>query len=83
MRNTGWEGATINYNAVLDQFEISNKDWVPSANNITVTVDGRGRNLGVQEIKFPKEGEIPLIIAVDKTEKWMKERESVPDSWIQ
>lgn len=83
MRNTGWEGATINYNAVLDQFEISNKDWVPSANNITVTVDGRGRNLGVQEIKFPKEGEIPLIIAVDKTEKWMVERQSVPDSWIQ
>lgn len=83
MRNTGWGGSTINYNAELDQFEISNKDWVPSANNITVTVDGRGRNLGVQEIKFPKKGEIPLIIAVDKTEKWMVERESVPDSWIQ
>lgn len=85
MKNTGWGDTPIDYHAVLDQFEITNKDWVPANNNITVTVDGRGANRGVQEVKFPKKGEIPLVIAVDATDQWnwMKERESVPDSWIQ
>jgi hypothetical protein len=47
-------------------------------------VDGRGINKGVQEIKFPKIGEIPLVIATDATPEynWMIERESVPDDWI-
>ena len=85
MKNTGWGDTPIDYHAVLDRFEITNKDWVPANNNITVTVDGRGANRGVQEVKFPKKGEIPLVIAVDATDQWnwMKERESVPDSWIQ
>jgi len=84
MRNTGWGGTTINYHAVLDQFDITNKDWDPANNNITVVVDGRGINKGVQEIKFPKIGEIPLVIATDATPEynWMIERESVPDDWI-
>jgi hypothetical protein len=84
MRNTGWgEGATIDYDAVLDRFDITNKDWKPAENNITVVVDGRGRNLGVQTITFPKEGTIPMIIAVDKTVRWMVERQSVPGGWIE
>ena len=84
MRNTGWGGTSIDYNAVLDQFEITNKDWNPKDNNITVVVDGRGINKGVQEIRFPKDGEIPLVIATDATPEynWMIERESVPDKWI-
>ena len=85
MKNTGWGNTPINYHAVLDRFEITNKDWVPKDNNITVVVDGRGINQkGVQEVRFPKDGEIPLIIAVDATDQWlwMKERESVPDDWI-
>lgn len=78
MRNTGWNGSAIDYEAVLDQFDIKNNDWNPSSNNITVSVVGRGESAGVQVIKFPKTGEIPMIIAVDKEIKWMKERQSVP-----
>ena len=82
MMNTGWKGSAINYSAVLNQFDIEKMDWDPANNNISVTVDGRGKNLGVQLIPFPKEGEIPMIIAVDKEVNWMVERHSVPDSWI-
>lgn len=82
MINTGWQGSTIDYNATLDEFEIKDMDWDRENNNITVTVDGRGINSGVQVIPFPKEGEIPMIIAVDKEINWMVERRSVPDSWI-
>ena len=81
MMNTGI-GKAIDYNAVLDQFNIENKDWNPESNNISITVDGRGGNAGVQVIPFPKEGEIPMIIAVDPTWNWMSERQSVPDSWF-
>lgn len=82
MMNTGWKGSSIDYSAVLNQFDIKKMDWDPANNNISVTVDGRGKNLGVQLIPFPKEGEIPMIIAVDKEVNWMVERHSVPDSWI-
>ena len=83
MWNTGWNGENINYSAVLDRFDIKKKDWIPSANNISITVDGRGTNSGVQLIPFPKEGDIPMIIAVDKDVNWMVERQSIPGSWIQ
>lgn len=81
MMNTGIDKA-IDYNAVLDQFNIENKDWNPESNNISITVDGRGGNAGVQVIPFPKEGEIPMIIAVDPTWNWMSERQSVPADWF-
>ena len=78
MRNTG-VGSSIDYNAVLDQFDIVNKDWDSANNsNISISVVGRGENAGVQLIQFPKKGDIPMIIAVDKEVKWMKERQSVP-----
>ena len=81
MMNTGI-GSAIDYNAVLDQFNIENKDWNPETNNITISVVGRGNNAGVQVIPFPKEGEIPMIIAVDPTWNWMSERQSVPADWF-
>ena len=34
------------------------------------------------EIKFPKAGTAPMIIAVDPTQTWMSERQSVPESWF-
>ena len=82
MRNTGWGGSSIDYNAVLGEFKIKNMDWDYDNNNVSIEVDGRGHNSGVQTIKFPKDGEIPRIIAVDKDKFWMKERDGVPDSWI-
>jgi hypothetical protein len=81
MMNTGIDKA-IDYNAVLDQFNIENKDWNPETNNITISVVGRGNNAGVQVIPFPKECEIPMIIAVDPTWNWMSERQSVPADWF-
>ena len=80
MRNT--KKGSINYDAVIGEFKITNLDWDYGGNsNVSIEVDGRGHNAGVQTIQFPKDGEIPKIIAVDNTWTWMNERESVPDSW--
>lgn len=78
MYNTGWNGETINYNAELAKFPITDMDWDPETNNITVEVDGRGENQGLQIIEFAKEGTVPMMVAVDKTINWMNERQSVP-----
>ena len=82
MRNTGWGGSTIDYNAVIGEFKITNLDWDYDNNNVSIEVDCRGHNSGVQTIKFPRNGEIPKIIAVDNDKFWMKERDGVPDSWV-
>ena len=82
MMNTGWNGSAIDYNAKLGTFNIENKDWDPQNNNITVSVVGRGTDTGVQVIKFPKKGTVPMIIAVDQKEKWMSERQGVPADWF-
>ena len=83
MLNTGWNGSAIDYKGQLDEFDITNMDWDSENNNITIVVDGRGTNTaGVQTIKFPKEGEVPMIIAVDTDVDWMRERQEVPSDWI-
>ena len=41
-----------------------------------------GTDTGVQVIKFPKKGTVPMIIAVDQKEKWMSERQGVPAEWF-
>ena len=82
MMNTGWNGSAIDYNAKLGTFNIENKDWNPETNNITVSVVGRGTGTDVQVIKFPRKGTVPMIIAVDQKEKWMSERQSVPEAWF-
>jgi hypothetical protein len=33
-------------------------------------------------VSFPKEGEAPMMIAVDPTTKWMNERVSIPSTWF-
>jgi len=69
---------TIDYDKVLAEFEVSG--WVASDNNISVTVTEKSGH--VFNITFPKEGTAPMIIAVDPTQKWMNERQSVPDTWF-
>ena len=81
MVNTGWNGSSINYDAVLAKFDIKNNDWDPAANNIVVEVDDKGATGGVKTITFPKQGTAPMMIAVDPEQKWMTERSSVPESW--
>jgi len=69
---------TIDYDKVLAEFEVTG--WNASDNNISVTVTEKSGN--VVNITFPKKGTAPMIIAVDPTQKWMNERQSVPDTWF-
>ena len=69
---------TIDYEEVLDEFEVTG--WSPTANNVSISVNGK--NGEVYTITFPKAGTAPMIIAVDPTQKWMQEQESVPASWF-
>lgn len=82
MYNTGWGNSTIyrtGMESELAKFDVTG--WNPDKNNISVTVVGKGPNDGVKTITFPKQGEAPLMIAVDKDVNWMTERSSVPSSW--
>ena len=74
MLNTGRDGE-INYEKELDTFKV--EGWNPDNNNISVTVEGNPN-----DIIFPKEGDAPMIIAVDPTTPWMFERTPVPESWF-
>ena len=79
MLNTGWGGSAISYGAELDKFTVSGYD--PTTNNISVSV--AGKNSGeVKTIGFPKNGQAPMIIAVDATTNWMKERQPLADDWF-
>lgn len=69
---------TVDYDKVLAEFEVTG--WNPQANNVSIKVNGKDGK--VFAITFPKAGEAPMIIAVDPTQNWMKERVSVPDSWF-
>ena len=82
MYNTGWGSSNIyrtGKESELAKFDVTG--WVPDDNNISVTVVGQSGYNGVMTIKFPKKGEAPMMIAVDKKQEWMTERSSVPSSW--
>ena len=77
------------YDKVLAKFTITNSDWDPELNNISVEVvksveTSVDNDHIVYKIPFPKTGDIPMIVAVDATEAWtwMNEREGIPDWWI-
>jgi len=55
--------------------------WDINNHNISIEVRQMG-NQGVNKIGFPKAGEAPMIIAVDPSQKWMPERQSVPEDWF-
>jgi hypothetical protein len=68
----------VDYDKELAVFEV--EGWDYNTNNIGIKVMGKDGQLF--NIKFPKTGEIPMIIAVDPTQEWMGERVSVPSSWF-
>ena len=72
MLNTGRDGE-IDYDKELDTFKV--EGWNPTANNISVTVEGKA-------ITFPETGKAPMVIAVDPTTNWMFERTPAPESWF-
>lgn len=79
MINTGWGNATIDPDYEIDRFTVTG--WIPGDNNISLLVPQKsGTNYTdvLQEIQFPKAGDAPMIIAVDDSQGWMKERQSIP-----
>ena len=81
MWNTGWGGASINYTAVLGEpFKV--EGFKPDKNNVSVAVVDKGNSGAVKTITFPKQGEAPMMLAVDASVNWMNERVSVPDTWF-
>ena len=79
MLNTGRNGS-ISYSKELDKFDV--EGYNASANNVSVSVVGRGNSGEVMIITFPKKGEAPMIIAVDANTNWMDEKVSVPTGWF-
>jgi len=75
MYNTTYD---IDYENALAEFEVTGWDY--NANNITIKVQGADGI--VYPISFPKAGSAPMIIAVDPSQKWMPERNSIPRSWF-
>jgi hypothetical protein len=57
--------------------------WDKNTHNISVQVRQKENVDGVyNNVKFPKAGETPMIIAVEPTQAWMQERQSVPEEWF-
>ena len=63
---------------ILATFDV--EGWIPDQNNVEIQVLDKSEN--VYTIKFPKFGTVPMIIAVDPSLLWMKERVSVPSTWF-
>ena len=70
---------TIDYDKVLAEFPVTGWDF--NANNISVKVKTKISDDVIIEIPFPKQGEIPMIIAFRTFCDWQSERESLPKDW--
>ena len=56
--------------------------WNINTHNISVQVQQQGSNGIYNNVTFPRAGEAPMIIAVDPSQNWMPERQSVPEDWF-
>ena len=63
-----------------EKYEITG--WDKDQHNISIKVKQSKNSTVYNNVVFPKAGEAPMIIAVDPTQTWMKERQSVPESWF-
>lgn len=63
-----------------EKFDVSG--WNKDLHNISVMVKQSTNSEVYNNVVFPKAGEAPMIIAVDPSQTWMKERKSVPESWF-
>lgn len=55
--------------------------WNPATDNITVTANSVNNEGVIITIPFPREGEVPMIIAVDTFVDWQLEKKSLPKDW--
>lgn len=65
--------------AKLAEFTVSG--WNPQTNNISVEVKSLVNNDVIIQIPFPRQGEAPMIIALNTYIDWMLERVALPDNW--
>lgn len=78
---TGVRGGLMNVDP--DEYiELPDGTWDPENNNVSISVLAHGENEGVYTIKFPENGTIPMIIAVDPSQPWMEERQHIPAEWV-
>ena len=64
------------------EIDITGWTGLTGSHNISVQVEQQGSNGVYNNVRFPRAGEAPMIIAVDPTQGWMPERQSVPESWF-
>lgn len=69
------------YNPTKSYAEFDVSGWNPSTNNISAEVKSLVGDDVIIKIPFPKEGEVPMIIAVNTYVDWQNERESLPKDW--
>ena len=62
--------------------EFDVEGWNPDTHNISVEVQQLGNSGVYNNVRFPRAGEAPMIIAVDPSQDWMPERQSVPAEWF-
>lgn len=65
----------VDYSKSLADFEVTG--WIPSQNNVSVTVTGKDGF--TWEVVFPLTGEVPFIVATADGKEWMNERVGVPN----
>ena len=63
-----------------EKFEVTG--WDIERHNITVQVQQKDNQGVYNNVVFPKVGEAPMIIAVEPSQEWMKERVSIPADWF-
>lgn len=65
----------VDYSKSLADFGVTG--WIPSQNNVSVTVTGKDGY--TWEVVFPLTGEVPFIVATADGKEWMNERVGVPN----
>lgn len=65
----------VDYSKSLADFDVTG--WIPSRNNVSVTVTGKDGY--TWEVVFPLKGEVPFIVATADGKEWMNERVGVPN----
>lgn len=69
------------YSKVLAEFDV--EGWNPKENNIEVEARSmKNDQVFTRKVKFPKKGEVPMIIAVKPSQNWMVEYQSIPSDWF-
>ena len=63
-----------------EKFAVSG--WDKNTHNVSIQVKQSQNSTVYNNVVFPKSGEAPMIIAVEPTQTWMNERQSVPESWF-